>query len=714
MSITTQNLEMFKYDSVADKNRYFNLNDSMNNNWDKIDAFAGTMSAHASAINNPHSVTKMQVGLGNCDNTSDANKPISIATQSALDLKANAADVLTALMLKSDKTTLHALKCYLDEGEILTDAEGLTAVKKMAHSTFDRSKFTVEGSTIVTEDGIASGFTSYSTYISGNNISIPANSKIEIILKLVDVIALASTEPQRSVFSIRNADNTLLDVRFSPVGGSFAMVYANSATTRGTEGTGGLDLTGTYFMKFVFDNGTLKAYRGNTLDTLSQLGNTVTDVYMNLAIDTLYICTSTDHATFPFKGGSIDLKYFQIIVNDVPYFSGNKTGIDTIKPDNFEAPSGGSLPTISADGIASGFSSTSYLTAPNVVIDTTKPFKCCLELTTGTVSGQGVVSFDSNWYVSFTSTKYFSWRPTSNQSNWMQTNETFEDNTKYYIEFGYDGTDIFINYKKQGGNLVTKSLTPANYVGATNLNISSIGCLSTLVFNGSIDLNAFKIYVDGNLVYQPCLKIPYTESKTGSKIVDAVYRDRVNDMAIQFGYANYYTLDEDNGNFTLPQVELYGYIEKRARDMAHPVGMPFFRLTDEINEDEVRLEGAEVDKGLYLAIEQKLADYCTASADPAKIILPNFIGKVPWGANDYGYISAGLPNITGYFVASDDTYSHIGGAFAIDSVGGAGTGGPGNEPIVSFNASRSSSIYSDSVSTVQPPAFKVRWLARWK
>lgn len=43
-----------------------------------------TTEAHITATNNPHSVTKSQVGLGNVDNTSDANKPISTATQTAL------------------------------------------------------------------------------------------------------------------------------------------------------------------------------------------------------------------------------------------------------------------------------------------------------------------------------------------------------------------------------------------------------------------------------------------------------------------------------------------------------------------------------------------------------------------------------------------------------------------------------------------------------
>lgn len=44
---------------------------------------------HRADVNNPHNTTKAQVGLGNVDNTSDADKPISTATQTALDLKAN-------------------------------------------------------------------------------------------------------------------------------------------------------------------------------------------------------------------------------------------------------------------------------------------------------------------------------------------------------------------------------------------------------------------------------------------------------------------------------------------------------------------------------------------------------------------------------------------------------------------------------------------------
>jgi len=52
-----------------------------------------TVSSHISSTSNPHSVTATQVGLGNVDNTSDVNKPISTATQTALDLKADDADL---------------------------------------------------------------------------------------------------------------------------------------------------------------------------------------------------------------------------------------------------------------------------------------------------------------------------------------------------------------------------------------------------------------------------------------------------------------------------------------------------------------------------------------------------------------------------------------------------------------------------------------------
>lgn len=57
-------------------------------NISQIATNTATIAGHMADTNNPHSVTKTQVGLGNVDNTSDLNKPISTATQAALDTKA--------------------------------------------------------------------------------------------------------------------------------------------------------------------------------------------------------------------------------------------------------------------------------------------------------------------------------------------------------------------------------------------------------------------------------------------------------------------------------------------------------------------------------------------------------------------------------------------------------------------------------------------------
>lgn len=48
-----------------------------------------TVDSHVGNKSNPHSVTKAQVGLENVDNTSDANKPVSTAMQTALNNKTN-------------------------------------------------------------------------------------------------------------------------------------------------------------------------------------------------------------------------------------------------------------------------------------------------------------------------------------------------------------------------------------------------------------------------------------------------------------------------------------------------------------------------------------------------------------------------------------------------------------------------------------------------
>lgn len=58
----------------------------------QIDAEKEKIDDHIADSTNPHSVSKDQVGLGNVDNTSDLDKPVSTATQDALNLKYDASN----------------------------------------------------------------------------------------------------------------------------------------------------------------------------------------------------------------------------------------------------------------------------------------------------------------------------------------------------------------------------------------------------------------------------------------------------------------------------------------------------------------------------------------------------------------------------------------------------------------------------------------------
>lgn len=72
--------------TAADKTKLNGLKDQAGITAD-IDAVQTNLETHINNKTNPHKVTKAQVGLGNVDNTADTDKPISTATQTALDAK---------------------------------------------------------------------------------------------------------------------------------------------------------------------------------------------------------------------------------------------------------------------------------------------------------------------------------------------------------------------------------------------------------------------------------------------------------------------------------------------------------------------------------------------------------------------------------------------------------------------------------------------------
>ena len=83
-----------------------------------IDGVSDSVTTHTSDKNNPHGVTKTQLGLGNVNNTSDTNKPVSTAQQAAIDsayANANAyTDQKVANLINGAPSTLDTLKEIAD------------------------------------------------------------------------------------------------------------------------------------------------------------------------------------------------------------------------------------------------------------------------------------------------------------------------------------------------------------------------------------------------------------------------------------------------------------------------------------------------------------------------------------------------------------------------------------------------------------------------
>lgn len=102
-----------------------------------INNVQNNLTTHINNKANPHQVTKEQVGLSNVDNTSDANKPISTATQNALNDKFSATEGNTLKQIINDMPDLvvtgDGTKYLADNGQYKTVQGGsadIEAIKK--------------------------------------------------------------------------------------------------------------------------------------------------------------------------------------------------------------------------------------------------------------------------------------------------------------------------------------------------------------------------------------------------------------------------------------------------------------------------------------------------------------------------------------------------------------------------------------------------------
>lgn len=146
------------------------------------------------------------------------------------------------------------------------------------------------------------------------------------------------------------------------------------------------------------------------------------------------------------------------------------------------------------------------------------------------------------------------------------------------------------------------------------------------------------------------------------------------------------------------------------------IGNPIPTLSNILAENEIWLEGAEVSRETYAQLFEIYGTTYGEGNGETTFNLPDFRNRTIWGAEDFGYIEAGLPNISGSFSSTQIYKAGTTGAFSVteshnhnlDQNGGLGC----TSIKVNYDANASNSIYGNSA-TVQPPAVKVRIKTRF-
>jgi hypothetical protein len=129
---------------------------------------------------NPHNVTKSDVGLSNCDNTSDANKPISTATQTALNDKSDRNITL-------DRKTASYTLVANDNGKLIE-----MNVASANTLTINASLFSAGNQILISQYGAGQ-----TTITAGSGVTLRSSGgklKTSAQYALVTIIAISSTE----------------------------------------------------------------------------------------------------------------------------------------------------------------------------------------------------------------------------------------------------------------------------------------------------------------------------------------------------------------------------------------------------------------------------------------------------------------------------------------------------------------------------------------
>jgi hypothetical protein len=195
-------------------------------------------------------ITKSMVGLGNVDNTSDGNKPISTATQTALDLKVNISDtssMLTPYLRKADTSLLNLTSRFANKLNISDTASMLTNYlqSEVAASTYQTklngTGFVKASGTTISYDNstyLTTG-TAASTYLplTGGTLTGDLYSKYLNTFAKTTYIPFNAGIGEQSIFNVGTTlrGGTVMVFPDSNLVGSSANIFLANSSVQGVE-----------------------------------------------------------------------------------------------------------------------------------------------------------------------------------------------------------------------------------------------------------------------------------------------------------------------------------------------------------------------------------------------------------------------------------------------------------------------------------------------
>ncbi len=212
-----------------------------------------------------------------------------------------------------------ASNAYENSGEILDDLEGYTYIKKYAHSTFDSSKLTIAGSPVITDEGIAAGFSSSDYIDSAETIEISAAESYEV--------HITAEMPEEA--PANNAFLCAIGAHFIYLNSSFELFCTDESNSSQSfafypEIGETYDLifgkTAEYINYFKYKKALDTEY--TTVGTTVSEGANTTDIPFYISG---YHLSRSSYWT-----GSVDLSSIRIYLDGLLAYSFNKTGTDTV------------------------------------------------------------------------------------------------------------------------------------------------------------------------------------------------------------------------------------------------------------------------------------------------------------------------------------------------------------------------------------------------